>query len=164
MHDNQDTMLASNSGAGGGSRSKRNILKTHKRLIVIAGIAITVVLVLWGVYSLGYDKGHDKGYGKATAEATAKARTSDPLRALTEANRNYWSIVGSVEAVDGNTITVKNNKGKTEKATFTDNLEVTQKSNKNGANKSNLKVGQNVIVIGQKNDDKLSASRITIKE
>ena len=159
MQDNQNTTLPNYSGSKG-----KNFLKTYKKPLVAVGAALAVLAILWGVYCLGYNKGHDKGFNKGKTEAAAKARTEDPLRAMADMNRNYWSIVGTVEAVDGNSVTVKNNKGKIEKATFIENLEVTQKSNKNGADKSAIKTGQNVIVIGQKNDDKLTVSRVTIKE
>ena len=167
MQENQNTSLPNNFSAanpGKPNRSKKDMFVTYKKPLIAAGIILTLLLAIWGVYSTGHSKGYDKGYNKGKVEAETKARIANPLGALSEANRNYWSIVGTVEAVDGNTVTVKNNKGKVEKATFTDDLEVSQKSNKNGANKSSLKVGQNVIVIGQKNDGKLTASRVTIKE
>lgn len=164
MQDNSNSSPLNGSSPTNSANGFKQFATKNKKVLTCAAIAIAVFLVLFGVYTLGYNKGEDKGYNKGKDEAAKKASQLDPLSLMSEANRNYWSIVGTVEAVDGSSITVKNNKGKVEKATFNEDLTVTQKSNKDGANKSSIKTGQNVIVIGQKNDGKLTASRITIKE
>ncbi|MCA9330343.1 hypothetical protein KDA11_06850, partial [Candidatus Saccharibacteria bacterium] len=152
-------------GIGAPTNKSKGSVFDNKNVFIIATLAVVVLLLMVGSYKVGSDKGYDKGYSKGKSESKNIADTKDPLGLLSrEENRNYWSIVGTVESVDDKSITVKNNKGKIETATFNDDLEVTQKKKDGNISKSDIKSGQQVIVTGKKTDNKPTASRVIIKE
>lgn len=134
--------------------------------VQLPNIYVNVLLVVLScaiLITLGYYSGYQKGLEKANTKNSKINSALEPIRENLERNRNYWSIVGTVESVDSTSITVKNNKGKIETAIFDENPSINNQQNKTDNKKEYIQVGQNVIVTGEKTDTQPLAKDITIK-
>ncbi len=134
-----------------------NLKPANKTRFILIGTIFIIVLALVGAFFLGRQSKKSDNTTKDTTKKST-ALVADQL----EENRNYWSIVGTVEAVTDKTITVKNNKDKIETATFTDSVVITKKG-AGGSNREAIQVGAKVIVIGKDADDKITASQVIIQ-
>lgn len=134
---------------------KKNI--TKKNLYILLSI-FAALLILIGVYLVGYKMGI-KDQQAINDKKTAQPSGLDFL----VINKNRWSIVGTVEKVSSDSITVKNNKGLVQTATIPESAEITDNSAKD-TTVSSIKKGSEVIVVGTKDDNnEYSASTIRIK-
>lgn len=146
----------------GGTQPTKKKSKVHisKKNWIRIVLVIASVLALVASYSIGYNSG--KKDQKAVDDKKIKAASSlNP--ALPDIIKNRWSIVGTVEEVSKDSITVKNNKGLLQTATINDKTSITEKSAKKTTVDA-VKKGSSVIVIGTKDDNsKYTASMIRIK-
>lgn len=147
--------------AGGVQPKKNKKLNLSKKNILIFISVILAIGVLVGTYSVGYSNGAKNQ--KASDEKKQNAATAASNPALPDLLKNRWSIVGTVEEVSANSITVKNNKGLIQTATVNGSTSITEKSAKKTTIDA-VKKGGSVIVIGSKDDNgKITASMIRIK-
>lgn len=129
---------------------------SKKTRLLLAGAVFLIVIALVGAFFAGR-----QSKTNATAKNAGKPSTS-LIAAQLEENKDYWSIVGTVEAVTDKLITVKNNKDKVETATFTSSVAITKKG-AGTAGLSEVKAGIKVIVIGKNKDNKITAEKIIIQ-
>ncbi len=145
---------------GTGPAKKKARLTISKKNWMIIIIVVVSALALITSYSVGYSRG--KTYQKTVDDTKIKASSANGAT-MPEIIRNRWSIVGTVESVSSDSITVKNNKGLVQTAKVDNKTSITDKNAKKttiGA----VKKGSSVIVIGTKDDNsKYTATMVRIK-
>jgi hypothetical protein len=145
---------------GGTTPAKKKNKKISKKNWMIIFIVVISVLALVASYIIGYNSG--KKDQKAIDDKKVKT-TSAVNTELPDIIKNRWSIVGTVESVSADSITVKNNKGLVQTATVNDKTSITEKNAKKTTIDA-VKKDSSVIIIGTKDDNnKYTASMIRIK-
>lgn len=130
--------------------------------VLLGGVAIALVMIITSVamYNLGYSKGTKD---QKIAEANKLSQAAKVAAGLPGILENRWSVVGTVENISADSISVKNNKGSVQEAALNSDTEITLKPSRK-TDVSSIKKGAKVIVLGTKGDDgKVTATMIRIQ-
>lgn len=141
--------------------SKKFHLSSKQKKIWGSVFAVVLILIAFaGVYKYSYDKGYDKGY-KAGEQAGKKSSTSSAKDLFNNIQNPFKTIVGTIEKVEGDKVTLSTSNGETKVIKLTDATKITKKTET--LKRDSLTKGTKITVMTQGEGNDVSATRIVVR-
>ena len=131
-------------------RASRSVtLKLNLNFFYVA-IAIVVLVVVFFL-------------GRASSDTDSKSTAKDSPLSASSRSQNRWTSVGNVEEVSDAKIKVKDSRDQVKEASITKDTKIVDRKGTN-LKASDIKKAQRVIISGEKDGEKLIATRIRIQQ
>lgn len=131
--------------------SNMSVTIRFNRTFFMVALAVIVLVV---VFFLGSSYGANQEKGKSGSSS----RTNSSL-----INQNRWTAVGTVQEVSDSQIKVKDSRDQIKEASITKETKIVDRKGTDLSAKD-IKKDQRVIISGEKDGDKLTATRIRIQQ
>ena len=148
--------MESNDLSGNKKRKFRLSFKTNN-IIIPAIILVAIILIIIGVYAIGYKVGDKSGYNRAKSET--KTNVADLFN---NTPNPFNTVSGKVDSVSSNSITIQTTKGEKQKVIVNDKTRISKGTTVLTIKDISKDTKVTVFTNGEK--DNLAATRVLVRD